>query len=160
MRVVPAVLLYFLLAWVVMVVAAFFRTWFLLPDLLLPVILYLFYYYPSVPLWRCLIPVSLLMDLAGQVSFGFHGLLFTITAFVAFPLRPYWQMVSVFEQIAGMICLSIGFQVVRFLLLYMIEGIPAPQGWYWIMLWQMLIFPVMRGVTTWFVLRYLPREAS
>lgn len=123
-------------------------------------IVYLYYFAPKVPLWRCLLPITLLMDIAANVCFGFHGLLYALTALVVFPLRPYWQITSVFEQLVGMIFLTIGYTVVKFLMLYILEGIPAPSGWLWTAAMLILVWPIMRGICSWFVLKYLPRETS
>lgn len=154
------VALFLFFCWALTIVAVFFRPIFLLPDVLMLAMLYLFYFSPQVKLWRYLLPISLLMDLAAQVVLGFHGILYLSFAIIIFPLRPYWQVLSLFEQVMGIICTAVGFQILRYLFLYLIEGIPAPAGWYWTILLQIIIWPFMRRITEWFSIRYLPREPS
>lgn len=152
--------IFFLACWAVMVLGAFFRPWLLLPDICMVATIYVFYFAPKAPIWRCLLPITLLMDIGANVCFGFHGLLYVLTAAAVFPLRPYWQITSVFEQLIGMILVASGFTVLQFLLLYVLEGIPAPVGWPWTIVILILLWPIMRGIAAWFVLKYLPRENS
>lgn len=152
--------LFLILCWALMVLLSYFRPWILLPDIPMVAMVYFYYFAPKVPLWRCVFPLTLLMDMAANVCFGFHGVLYALAALVIFPLRPYWQMTSVFEQLVAVIFLALGYTVVKFLMLYVIAGIPAPTGWLWSVLMLIGVWPLMRALTGWFVLKYFPRERS
>ena len=147
-------LLYFFVCWLLLTVGAYFRPWLLLPDITVMVLLYLFYYQPRLPLWRAFLPISFLLDLSAQVSIGFHGVLYGLTALLIFPLHTYWRTVSVFEQLLGVIFLGAGFIVLKFLLLYIVEGIPAPAGWLWCFLLQLAAWPLMRMLSLIFMQYY------
>lgn len=146
--------LYFFACWLLLSLAAFFRPWLLLPDIIAMALLYLFYYQPQLPLWRAFLPVSLLMDLSAQVSLGFHGLLYALAALIVFPLHSYWRTVSVFEQLLGVLFLGVGLTVLKFLLLYVLEGVPAPSGWLWCIAAQLLAWPLMRMLSLIFMQQY------
>lgn len=152
----PVLLLfaYFFCCWLALIAGAFFHAWLLLPDIVLMVLLYLFYCQPQLPLWRTCLPITLLLDLSAQVSIGFHGFLYGLTALMILPLHHYWRTVSVFEQLLGVLFLGAGFVVLKFLLLYILEGIPAPAGWLWSFIWQLLAWFVMRVVSLFFLQCY------
>lgn len=160
MRYVVPMMAFFLLCWVVMVILSYFQPWLLLPDITMISMVYFYYFSPKAPLWRCLFPLTILMDMSANVCLGFHGVLYALTALVVFPLRPYWQMTSLFEQLFAVIFFALGYIVVKFLMLYVVEGIPAPNGWLWTVVMLLVVWPLMRGLTGWLVFTYFPREHS
>lgn len=145
------------LAWAIMVFAAFFIPFPLLPDVIVVIAVYLCCFVPEVPQWRCVLPVSLLMDMAAHVFFGFHGLLYALVALSVVPLRRSWQYASFFERAIAVVSLSIVFQLAKFLLYFLVAGIPAPPGWYQTIVAQIVIWPLVGGLSGWFVRRYLAR---
>lgn len=150
----------FFAAWAVMTFAAFFIPWPLLPDVVVVMAVYLHYFVPAVPRWRCLLPVSLLMDMAAHVFFGFHGLLYGVTALAVAPVRRFWQRAHFFEKTICVVAVSVAFQVAKFLLYFLAADIPAPSGWYRTMVAQIVIWPLVSAVVGWFVRRHLPRAVS
>ena len=47
-----------------MVGADYYAPWFVLPDVVMVTAVYVFLFIPQLPLWRWLLPTSLLMDVA------------------------------------------------------------------------------------------------
>lgn len=150
----------FLGGWAATVLVSFWVPWILLPDLLMVMMIYLYYYAPQSPLWRCLLPISLLMDLSVQVPFGFHGLLYVLVAGLAFPLRQYWRVCSFVEQMLAVLLMAVFYPLIRFLLIYLLFGISAPAGWYWTIVGQILLWPVLRALMQRFAARHLLRGLS
>lgn len=148
------------LAWATMVFAAFFIPFPLLPDVVVVIAVYLHYFVPAVPQWRCVLPVSLLMDMAAHVFFGFHGLLYAVAALSVAPVRRSWQYASFFERSIAVVAISIAFQVAKFLLYFLVAGIPVPPGWYQTIAAQIVIWPFVGGLSGWFVRRYFARALS
>lgn len=81
--------LLFVLLWALMVGADFYASWFVLPDVVVIVALYFFLFVPQLPLWRWLLPVSLLMDVASTAPFGFHALFYALAALMSLPFPGY-----------------------------------------------------------------------
>ena len=70
----------FLALWALMVGADYYAPWFVLPDVVMVTALYVFLFIPQLPLWRWLLPTSLLMDVASGSPFGFHALFYALAA--------------------------------------------------------------------------------
>lgn len=152
------VFLFLLSGWAVQMLLAVFAPWIVLPDILVVMMVYLYFHAPTLPIWRYLLPVSLLADMAASVWLGFHGLLYTIMAFALFPMRRFWIVSSTFEQIAAMIVTSVCFVILKFLLFYLVMRVPAISGWYGSILAQLLIWPIINVLTSKFIMRFIPRE--
>ena len=143
-------------AWASMTLAAFFIPWPLLPDVVVVIVVYLQFFAPSAPRWRCVLPLSLLMDMAARVCFGSHGLLYGLVALSALPLRRAWQRAPLFERLFAVVSIAVVFQIAKFLLYFLVAAVPAPVGWYFTMLAQIVVWPLV----CWLVRPYLPREVS
>lgn len=150
----------FFVEWLLTAFVHYYLPWVLLPDLFLVSIVYLRFVAPQLPVWRTLLPISLLMDMGAAVPLGFHGLLYVVVAFVAYGIRAYWQRAPVFEQLLAVTIISAGFIIVKFMAYYFLFGIPAPHDWYWTLLAQIAIWPFVRYLTLWVVMRFLPRALA
>lgn len=136
--------LFFFILWAVMLIIAFFVSWSRCPDLLVIGLVYAYFFNPDAPVWRALLPVSLLCDFAGHVPLGMHGVWYALAALVTFPLWRYWTVASTFERLAGIIGFCTLFQVVKCISMYIVLGIPAPNMWYLTIVWQLLALPFVR----------------
>lgn len=136
---------------------AFFMPWLSVPDLMMPALLYIYYYRPNLPLWRAMFVVSLLMDLSANVHFGFYGLFYGLFALALFPLRFYWKSVSDFMQIFLLFVIVFVFAFIKIFLLYVFEGVHALKFWWLTILFQFVLWVPMRFLTLW-VLRFFPNR--
>lgn len=132
--------IFLLFWWAVMLAADFFFAWFKLPDAVLAGVLYWFVLCPAQPLWRWVLPVSLLMDVAADVPLGFHALLYTLAALAVLPLLDIWRSSAPVVAVFIVIGVALLLQILRCLLHFFLSGIPAPSGWLWIGFWQAAVF--------------------
>ncbi|MDO4642813.1 MAG: rod shape-determining protein MreD [Cardiobacteriaceae bacterium] len=135
-------LLFFL--WAMMLVMDFYVPWFVLPDVIVIVVLYVFLFVPQLPLWRWVLPISLLMDVASDSPFGFHALFYTLAALMSLPFPKIWRMVAPIVGVFVLCLLAIVLQILRCLLLFLWQGIPASPGWMWGALFSLLLLPLLR----------------
>ena len=134
----------FLLLWALMVGADFYAPWFVLPDVVMVAALYLFLFVSQLPLWRWLLPVSLLMDVASASPFGFHALFYALGALMVSPFPGIWRMAAPVVSVMVLCLLAFALQVLRCLLFYLWQGVPAPPGWLWGGLLSLLLLPLVR----------------
>jgi len=119
----------FLALWALMVGADYYAPWFVLPDVVMVTALYVFLFIPQLPLWRWLLPTSLLMDVASGSPFGFHALFYALAALMALPFPNIWRMAAPIVSVLVLGALAFALQVVRCLLFFLWQGGPAPPGW-------------------------------
>lgn len=136
----------FLLAIIVMQALDYFFNWWLLPDLLVLMLLQLVFIVPSPSIWRFLLPLSLLMDISAQMFLGFYGLLYGLSVLMLLPLTKFWLQGSALEQLLLVVVFSLVFVVSKYLLAYLLTASPAPSGWYWPVLTQVMCWPLLRGI--------------
>ena len=134
----------FLALWALMVGADYYAPWFVLPDVVMVTALYVFLFIPQLPLWRWLLPTSLLMDVASGSPFGFHALFYALGALMALPFPGIWRMAAPIVSVLVLGALAFALQVVRCLLFYLWQGVPAPPGWLWGGLLSLLLLPILR----------------
>lgn len=136
--------LLFMLLWALMVGADFYASWFVLPDVVIVTALYLFLFVPQLPLWRWLLPVSLLMDVAAATPFGFHALFYALAALMSLPFPGVWRMAAPAVSVLVLCLLAFALQVLRCLMLFAWQGVPAPPGWLWGGMLALLCLPFLR----------------
>ncbi|MDO4435610.1 MAG: rod shape-determining protein MreD [Cardiobacteriaceae bacterium] len=143
-----------LLAWLSMLVAKFFVSWFVLPDMVLMVAVVLFFAQPVQPLWRILLPISLLSDVAAGTYLGYHAAFYVLVLLLCYRLKLLWFEASLLVRTVLLVVMSGVVQVLRCLLLYLLMDIVAPKGWAWGALMQGLLFPFMAEWILWCVHRF------
>ncbi len=135
------------LALVLMLGMNYFFNWWLIPDIFLLILLQWFLLAPIPAIWRFALPLSLLMDFAGQIFLGFHGLMYALVALTVMPLSMFWSRASVLEQFIILVLISLGYIVVRALLIFALTDIPASSGWYWPIISQLAIWPFLQTMS-------------
>lgn len=143
-------------AWLLMVVLKFFVAWFALPELVLMTAVVLFFAQPLVPIWRALLPLSLLSDVATGSYLGYHAGFYVLVLALCYRLRPLWFEASLMTRAIVLVVMSGAVQVLRCLLLYVLMDIVAPNGWVWGAVLQGILFPFVAELGLWSVHRFAP----
>lgn len=123
-----------------MLAADFFFAWFKLPDAVLAGVLYWFVLFPEQPLWRWVLPVSVLMDVAADVPLGFHALFYTLAILAILPVLDFWRSSAPVVALTLVVVMALLLQILRCLLHFFLSGIPAPSGWWLTGFWQAAVF--------------------
>ena len=102
--------------------ADYYAPWFVLPDVVMVTALYVFLFIPQLPLWRWLLPTSLLMDVASGSPFGFHALFYALAALMALPFPNIWRMAAPIVSVLVLGALAFALQWCACLLFFLWRG--------------------------------------
>lgn len=140
------------LGWAVMMLMDGFMAWFAVPDLVLLWWLAIFFQPQVLPLWRKVLPFSLLLDVSAAVPLGFYAMYYSLLALMLLPAQRWarWRTLGQVWLLAGLaMCVAV---LLRALLLYMVLGLATPTGWgvgvaLQIVCWPLVVMWVRMGET-------------